>query len=86
MFWNRKSESEWLGPDDVAKNLGLDRKSTPRQFYSVGLAEDDQIALTLYSPGGVNASVTMNASACRQLMHMLQSAVEATEANQQAEE
>ena len=81
MFWNRKSESEWTGDYTTSAP-----KTPTRQFYSVGLAEDDQIALTLYSPGGVNASVTMNASACRQLMHMLQSAVDVVEANQQAKE
>ena len=85
MFWNRKSESEWLGPDDVAKNFGLDRTPTPRQLYSVGRAEDNQIVLSLYSPGGT-ATVMMNATACKQLIHMLQSAVEVAEAEDQIKE
>jgi hypothetical protein len=83
MFWNRKSESEWTG-DDVPHVAP--RHPLTRQYYSVGLAENDQIALTLYSPGGVSTSVTMNASACKQLMHMLKSAVDVVEANQHAEE
>ena len=85
MFWNRKSESEWLGPDDVAKNLGLDRASAPRQFYSVGRAENNQIALSLYGPTGTTTSI-MNATACKQLIHMLQSAVEVAEAEDQIKE
>ena len=85
MFWNRKIEREWLGPDDVAKNFGLDRASAPRQLYSVGRAEDNQIALSLYSPGGTT-TVMMNATACKQLIHMLQSAVEVAAAEDQIKE
>ena len=85
MFWNRKSESEWLGPDDVANNLGLDRTPAPRQLYSVGHAKDNQIALSLYSPGGT-ATVMMNATACKQLIYMLQSAVEVAEAEDRIKE
>ena len=85
MFWNRKIEREWLGPDDVAKNFGLDQKSAPRQFYSVGRAENNQIALSLYGPTGTTTSI-MNATACKQLIHMLQSAVEVAEAEDQIKE
>ena len=86
MFWNRKSESEWPGPTDVAKNLGLDLKPASRQFYSVGQAENNQIALTLYSQGGISATTIMNITACKKMIHMLQSAVEVAEAEDQIKE
>jgi hypothetical protein len=86
MFWNRKSDSEWLGPTDVAKNLGLDLKPASRQFYSVGQAEDNQIALTLYGQSGISATSIMNVTACKQLIYMLQSAVEVAEAEDQIKE
>jgi hypothetical protein len=82
MFWNRKSVSEWAGD-----NTYLDRSNhqsaapTPKKYYSVGLTEDDQIALTLYGPHGMSTSATMNVAGCKQLMHMLQSAIDVVNAN-----
>jgi hypothetical protein len=76
MFWNRKSESEWSG-DYITEAP----KAPVRQYYSVGLAENDQIALTLYNPSGIHNTVTMNVSGCKQLMHMLQSAIDVVNAN-----
>jgi hypothetical protein len=83
MFWNRKSVSEWTGDYTTPAEPS---RSAARQFYSVGQAEDNQIALSLYSPSGISTTTTMNINACKQMIHMLQSAVEAAEANQQAEE
>jgi DNA-directed RNA polymerase subunit L len=74
MFWNRKSVSEWTGPEDRVKPA--DTKTTPRQYYSVGHAENDHIALTVYTDSGSNVTTVMNDAACRHLIRMLQSALD----------
>jgi len=76
MFWNRKSVSEWLGPDDNATALSGTKKPAPRQYYSVGHAENDHIALTVYTDSGSSVTTVMNDAACRHLIRMLQSALD----------
>jgi hypothetical protein len=78
MFWNRKSVSEWLGPDDYAKP-SKPAKAQPRQYYSVGHAENNQIALTVYTDSGSSVTTVMNDVACRHLIRMLQSALDNSE-------
>jgi DNA-directed RNA polymerase subunit L len=75
MFWNRKSESEWTGPDDRAESVKPQTKQ-PRQYYSVGHAENDHIALTVYTDSGSSVTTVMNDVACRHLIRMLQSALD----------
>jgi hypothetical protein len=75
MFWNRKSESEWTGPEDRVTSAA-DTKTTPRQYYSVGHAENDRIALTVYTDSGSSVTTVMNDVACRHLIRMLQSALD----------
>jgi hypothetical protein len=78
MFWNRKSVSEWTGPEDRVKPA-TDTKTTPRQYYSVGYAENDRIALTVYTDSGSSVTTVMNDVACRHLIRMLQSALDNSE-------
>jgi len=75
MFWNRKSVSEWTGPDDYAKPL-KPQMTQPRQYYSVGHAENDHIALTVYTDSSSSVTTVMNDVACRHLIRMLQSALD----------
>jgi hypothetical protein len=75
MFWNRKSVSEWTGPEDRVTSAA-DTKTTPRQYYSVGHAENDHIALTVYTDSGSSVTTVMNDVACRHLIRMLQSALD----------
>jgi hypothetical protein len=74
MFWNRKSESEWSGPEDCV-NPEPPQKTPPRQYYSVGRAEGDKIALTLYPDNAPSVTSYMNAVACRQLIRSLEAAL-----------
>ena len=75
MFWNRKSDSEWPGPNEYV-NTEMPQKTEPRQYYSVGRAERDQIALTLYPDNAGSVTSYMNAVACRQLIRSLQAALD----------
>jgi len=75
MFWNRKSVSEWPGPNDYVRTT-KPKPTQPRQYYSVGHAENDQIALTVYTNSGSSVTTVMNDVACRHLIRMLQSALD----------
>jgi hypothetical protein len=75
MFWNRKSASEWPGPDYNVEAV-KPKAAQPRQYYSVGHAENDQIALTVYTDYGSSVTTVMNDVACRHLIRMLQSALD----------
>jgi hypothetical protein len=77
MFWNRKSESEWPGPDGFQDPKP--QTAPPRQYYSVGRADGDQIALTLYPDNAGSVTSYMNAVACRQLIRSLQAALDDSE-------
>lgn len=77
MFWNRKSESEWPGPSGFQDSTP--QKTEPRLYYSVGRAERDQIALTLYSDNAGSVTSYMNAVACRQLIRSLEAALDDSE-------
>lgn len=78
MFWNRKSASEWPGPDEYV-NTKPQQKTEPRQHYSVGRAEGDKIALTLYPDNAGSVTSYMNGVACRQLIRSLQAALDDNE-------
>jgi hypothetical protein len=75
MFWNRKSESEWPGPEDRVKPE-TPQNAPPQQYYSVGCAEGDKIALTLYPDNAPSVTSYMNAVACRQLIRSLEAALD----------
>ena len=45
----------------------------PKEYYRVGVTTDGQTTLTMLMDGGMTTTLTMNQSACEQLIRMLRS-------------
>lgn len=71
-FFSRRTPKEFQqAAEDIYKMV--EPKQEPKEHYRVGRTVDGMTTLTMIGEGGVSMTLTMNQSACKQMIRMLES-------------